>query len=308
MRIAITGGTGFVGRHLAARLAAEGHDVVLVARGRERGDPAVRQLPGVTLVHASVTDERRLRDAFVGCDAVAHLAAVPGGGSGGSEPYAVRGTRAALRAAERREVGRVVMLNELRVRPHPTGSWSSAKWHAERLAHAHGAVVVRSDVIYGSGDHLLAGLGLALRTRPVFALVGYRRTTIAPVAVDDAVRVLVAALTTDRVAPATLELRGPDERCLSDVARITGIAVGSRPWFVRTPLRLPPGRPTMLERLCRIPVPEEVPPATAPTVVEGEPPPRQLRSPTPFTPATVGDVLGRARPLTLDDLRRSPAA
>ena len=32
MRIAITGGTGFVGSHLAQRLILEGHEVVLVAR------------------------------------------------------------------------------------------------------------------------------------------------------------------------------------------------------------------------------------------------------------------------------------
>ena len=37
MRIAITGGTGFIGRHLAKRLCDEGHQVVLVARGKNRG-------------------------------------------------------------------------------------------------------------------------------------------------------------------------------------------------------------------------------------------------------------------------------
>ena len=39
MRIAITGGTGFVGRHLANTLVSSGHEVVLVARGLDnRGD------------------------------------------------------------------------------------------------------------------------------------------------------------------------------------------------------------------------------------------------------------------------------
>ncbi len=34
MRIAITGGTGFIGSHLAQRLVSEGHQVVLLARNR----------------------------------------------------------------------------------------------------------------------------------------------------------------------------------------------------------------------------------------------------------------------------------
>ena len=45
MKIAITGGTGFVGRNLARTLASEGHTVVLIARGGDRTDPTMRQLP-----------------------------------------------------------------------------------------------------------------------------------------------------------------------------------------------------------------------------------------------------------------------
>jgi nucleoside-diphosphate-sugar epimerase len=56
MRIAITGGTGFVGGHLATVLAAAGHDVVVLARGADRRPRAQEVLgrPGVTLVRASV--------------------------------------------------------------------------------------------------------------------------------------------------------------------------------------------------------------------------------------------------------------
>ena len=44
MRIAITGGTGFVGSHLARALVSGGHEVVLIARGRDQRDPDIRVL------------------------------------------------------------------------------------------------------------------------------------------------------------------------------------------------------------------------------------------------------------------------
>jgi uncharacterized protein YbjT (DUF2867 family) len=61
MRIAITGGTGFVGSNLATRLRAAGHDVVVLSRRTGH-----RLEPG----HPS------LAEAFLGCDAVVHCAGI----------------------------------------------------------------------------------------------------------------------------------------------------------------------------------------------------------------------------------------
>ena len=41
MRFAITGGTGFVGRHLARFLVSTGHEVVPIARRADRRDPGI---------------------------------------------------------------------------------------------------------------------------------------------------------------------------------------------------------------------------------------------------------------------------
>ncbi|MGI8846878.1 MAG: NAD-dependent epimerase/dehydratase family protein [Candidatus Dormibacteria bacterium] len=49
MRIAITGGTGFVGRHLAKQLSDSGHEVVLIARGHGHTDNENLALPRVRL-------------------------------------------------------------------------------------------------------------------------------------------------------------------------------------------------------------------------------------------------------------------
>ena len=54
MKIAITGGTGFIGRHLAQRLAAEGVEVVLLARS-DREELNGR---GMTLIHCRTTSCR----------------------------------------------------------------------------------------------------------------------------------------------------------------------------------------------------------------------------------------------------------
>ena len=46
MRVAITGGTGFVGRHLARELDARGDEVVLIARGKDLRDESIYKLKG----------------------------------------------------------------------------------------------------------------------------------------------------------------------------------------------------------------------------------------------------------------------
>lgn len=76
MRVAITGGAGFIGANLAAHLSRLGHEVVALddlSSGR-RGN-----LDGVdaTLVEGSILDPARLDEVLTGADAVVHLAARP---------------------------------------------------------------------------------------------------------------------------------------------------------------------------------------------------------------------------------------
>jgi nucleoside-diphosphate-sugar epimerase len=73
MKIAITGGSGFVGRHLALRLAAEGHELVLLARGVDRRQALV---PGTSFVAGGLADPLLLERALAGCEAVAHCAGI----------------------------------------------------------------------------------------------------------------------------------------------------------------------------------------------------------------------------------------
>ena len=80
MRVLVTGGAGFIGSHVADRLAADGHEPVVLdalipqAHGGEK-PPWVGEL-----LHADVRDPDALRAALRGIDAVCHQAAMVGHG------------------------------------------------------------------------------------------------------------------------------------------------------------------------------------------------------------------------------------
>jgi len=166
MKVAITGGTGFVGRHLARALLADRHDVVVIARGVDRRDPSILGA-GVSFVAASTDEADSLVRAFAGCDAVAHFAGINREiGSQTYERVHVRGTRAVVDAARAAGVPKIVYLSFLRARPECGSAYHESKWAAEEIVRASGLdyTILKSGVIYGRGDHLLDHVSRALYT------------------------------------------------------------------------------------------------------------------------------------------------
>src|SRR5436305_9144308 len=74
MRIFLTGGTGFIGSAVAARLRARGDEVVALVRSPEKGRSL--EEAGCRLVQGDVTDQDTIREAMRGCDAAIHGAAI----------------------------------------------------------------------------------------------------------------------------------------------------------------------------------------------------------------------------------------
>jgi farnesol dehydrogenase len=73
LKVLLTGGTGFLGKNVARRLAAAGHSLRLLARGSSR----LEGLPtDAEIVRGDVVDAPSLRMAADGCDAVVHMAAM----------------------------------------------------------------------------------------------------------------------------------------------------------------------------------------------------------------------------------------
>lgn len=66
MKVALIGGTGFVGSALLDELLRRGHEVVALARDPAKYTPR----PGLSVVRADVQDAQQVRQAVAGCDAV----------------------------------------------------------------------------------------------------------------------------------------------------------------------------------------------------------------------------------------------
>jgi NAD(P)-dependent dehydrogenase (short-subunit alcohol dehydrogenase family) len=126
MKIAITGGTGFVGSHLASRLATEGHDLVLLAR------QARLNQPGQVLI-CDLADVNQLKQAFNGCDAVAHCAGINREiGSQTFQSVHVEATANVVEAAKAAGVEKIVLMSFLRARPNCDSPYHESKWGSGR--------------------------------------------------------------------------------------------------------------------------------------------------------------------------------
>jgi nucleoside-diphosphate-sugar epimerase len=227
MKIAITGGTGFIGRHVARDLVSRGDVVIVIARGQYTRN--AQPIEGATFVALDANDTDKLTEAFEGCDAVVHCA-------GTSVEDArqtfyrlhVEGTRSAVTAAERARVKKFVLVSYLSVRPNVKSEYHTTKWEGEEIVRSSNLnfTILKAGLVYGPGDHLLNNLSNLFRKLPIFAAVGLHEKTVRLVAVEDLVEVIRASLDENRFARQTVAVLGPEEFPFSQAARRIAKAMG----------------------------------------------------------------------------------
>jgi NADH dehydrogenase len=239
MRIAITGGTGFVGRNIGRLLVSEGHEVVLIARGRDRSDLSIRRLPHSRFASLTLDNADELTQIFSGCEAVVHCAGI--NRERGEETYQrvhINGTHDVVEAAKKAGVRKIVLISFLRARQNCGSAYHESKWAAEEIVRQSSLdyTVLKCGVIYGRGDHMLNHLSHAFYTFPVFAFVGFRDKPIRPNAVEDVARVVKASVIEGALSRKTVAMLGPEELTLRQAVRRVARVVGRRPFMFPMPV------------------------------------------------------------------------
>ncbi|HCR70378.1 MAG TPA: nucleoside-diphosphate sugar epimerase, partial [Anaerolineae bacterium] len=228
MKIAITGGTGFIGRHLAKDLISRGHEVIIISRGYYTRN--TQPIEGATFIQLDANDTAKLTEAFRGCNAVAHCAGTSvEDGKQTLQQLHADGARSAVTAAENAGVKKFVLLSYLSVRPNTSSQYLDTKWQGEEIVRASklNYTILKAGLVYGSGDHLLNNLSNLFKKMPIFAQVGLKEKNVRLLAVEDLINVIRETLLDEnRLSRQTVAVMGPEEFPFSQAARRIAKALG----------------------------------------------------------------------------------
>jgi uncharacterized protein YbjT (DUF2867 family) len=272
-RVCVLGGSGFVGRHLAAQLAPLGSDIVIPTRhlARQRD---LRLLPGVALAPVSRLDRRELGAILRDCDAVVNLIGIlneRGHSGAGFRRAHVELAENLVAASLDAGVTRLVQISALKANAEYGAShYLRTKGQAERVIMAAAArglrpTILRPSVIFGPDDSFINRFQQLLRLTPVLPLAR-PRATFAPVHVGDVADAIVRVLDDDATIGETYELCGPETYSLLEIVTAIRNATGLRRSIL--PLRdflgaaqafvcdyLVPGKPFSLDNFRSLSVP-----------------------------------------------------
>lgn len=175
----VTGATGFVGGHLARRLARAGRPVRCLARATSDTSLLAGAGSGIELVFGDLTDADSLARAVEGCGSVLHCGAMVTDWATSREIEAVNvgGTRELVRAACRASVRRFVHFSTTDVYARRSNLYALTKQAAEAQvrARAPAAVILRPATVYGPrSTEVVGAIAAALRSGSMLLIDGGR--------------------------------------------------------------------------------------------------------------------------------------
>lgn len=250
MKVAVTGGTGYVGPAVVKEMLAEGHEVVVVEHSRPAPVP---DHPRLARAKGDVRDRASLVKAFAGCDAVAHLVAIlrenPKRGVTFQSVH-VEGTRNVVEAAKAVGARRILQMsaNDADLRSTP---YFETKWQLEELVKASGLqwTIFRPSFVSGTrepgGDGKATSRGTdesfdetfarVVDKSPVLPSFSGGKFEIQPVSRRNVAQAFARALTRPQAIGKTYVLVGPERMTWNEYLRRLARLRGKRRPIVWAP-------------------------------------------------------------------------
>jgi nucleoside-diphosphate-sugar epimerase len=276
MRLLVTGGTGFIGSHLAEEGRRRGAEVVVLGltdRPEEQVNVELLKRQGVEIIPGSITEDDLCRQALRRVTHVFHLAvAMREGGKSDEffESINLDGTRRLLEASVAGGVKRFVYCSTIGIYGHrapgitredsplaPGNIYERTKVSAERLVRRFGLderlpfAILRPADVYGPRDHRLRKLfrGVSRGRFPLFGAGGGRRHMVY---VDDVVSAFFQACDRKEAVGEAVIVAGPSVCTLRELIEQVQKATGSKRYGIRLPLKPMLLASGVVEDLCRV--------------------------------------------------------
>ena len=224
LRIAVLGGTGFVGGSLCERLVAAGHEVRILTRRRERHREFL-VLPSAQVIEADVHDPAVLKREFQGLDVVVNLVGIlnePGRDGKGFERAHAELPAKVVQACRQSGVARLLHMSALHASPEGPSYYLRSKGRGEQIVHEAESnslhvTSFRPSVIFGPGDSFTNRFAGLLRQVPLVFPLACASARLQPVYVEDVVQAFVLALDRHATFGKRYNLCGPQVYSLREI-------------------------------------------------------------------------------------------
>lgn len=235
LRIAVLGGTGFIGRSLCERLVADGHEVRILTRRRERHRELL-VLPTAQVLEADVHNPIVLKREFQGLDAVVNLVGIlneSGRAGKGFEFAHVELPAKVVQACRQTGVPRLLHMSALHAAPDAPSNYLRSKGRGEKIVHeAHSnklqVTIFRPSVIFGPRDSFTNRFASLLRKLPYAFPLACPQARLQPVYVADVVEAFVRSLDLHTSFGERYNLCGPRAYSLHEIVRLLTQTLGLR--------------------------------------------------------------------------------
>jgi uncharacterized protein YbjT (DUF2867 family) len=223
MRVLITGGSGFIGRHVTAALRAAGYDVIAATR---RPAEMQRRFPGIEAIHADFNRDVSAavwRPRLADVDAVVNCAGILQQHSGQSiDAIHVLAPLALYEACVASNVRRIVHVSAVSADIAAGTAYANTKRQAEEQLATLDIdwVILRPSLVFGSGSYggtsLLRGLAALPFAMP---MIGRGEQSFQPIHMDDLVATVLRALTEPTLARRIISPVGPETMTLRQIVQ-----------------------------------------------------------------------------------------
>lgn len=237
MKIAVTGGTGFVGSAIVSHLVGQGHAVTVLARHLpEIGQDVNEKLE---YVRGNVVAGEGISDLLKEKDAVIHLVGIiREGGENTFDRVHRQGTENVLNEARKAGVRKFVQMSALGTREDAVSTYHRSKWAGEEAVRSSGLdwTIFRPSIIYGQFDSFINMLADIMVKFPVMPVLGGGGNLMQPVYVKDVARAFTEAVEETWSEGRLYELVGPDILSFKEILKLVSEVIDKKRIFVNIPI------------------------------------------------------------------------